>query len=323
MAVLTGTTSTFGVGVAGGNREDLEDVIWDLFPDETYCLTSFDRVDASATYHEWLLDRLVAPAANIQIEGDDPTFTSIVSASRVGNFQQISSKKFLVSRTQERVAKAGRRTETARQLVKQMRELKNDMEFAIVRNQSSSVGGSATGRATASIESWLATNAIRATTTASAATTGFSGGVVLAPTDGTTTGALPVGNLNLALQGAWSAGGDPSSILVGPTQKQVIDTFTGIATRFVDVDKSSQASIINAANIYVSSFGRHTVRMHRHVRGSIVLCLDPDLWAVSFIDRPFIEPLAQTGDARKSMVLSEWGLVCRNEAGNGKVVACT
>lgn len=323
MAILTGTTLTYGVTSTGGNREDLEDVIWDLFPDETYCLTNFDRVDATATYHEWLLDRLVAPGANIQIEGDDPTFTSIVSASRVGNFQQISAKKFVVSRTQEKVAKAGRRTETARQTVKQMRELKNDMEFAIVRNQASSTGGSATGRSTASIESWLATNPVRATTTASAATTGFSGGVVAAPTDGSTTGPMTVASLNSALQGAWSAGGNPTTILVGPVQKQVIDTFTGIATRFVDVDKANQASIINAANIYVSSFGRHTVRMHRHVRASIVLCLDPDLWAVSFVDRPFMSPLAQTGDAKKSMLLSEWGLVSRNEAGNGKVVAAT
>lgn len=322
MPILTGTTLSYGVGTAGGNREDLEDVIWDLFPDDTYCLTNFDRVDASATYHEWLRDTLVAPGANLQIEGDDPTFTSIASATRVGNLQQISSKKFIVSRTQDRVAKAGRRTETARQTVKQMRELKNDMEYAIVRNQASSLGGSATGRSTASIESWLSTNKVLATTTSSATTVGFSGGVVAAPSDGTTTGALNVAALNSALQGAWLAGGTPSTILVGPTQKLVIDTFTGIATRFVDVDKSTQATIINAANVYVSSFGRHTVRMHRHVRASVVLCLDPDLWAVSFIDRPFMQPLAQTGDAKKAMILSEFGLVARNEAGNSKVVAC-
>lgn len=29
MAILTGTTLTYGVGIAGGNREDLEDTIWD------------------------------------------------------------------------------------------------------------------------------------------------------------------------------------------------------------------------------------------------------------------------------------------------------
>lgn len=291
-----------------------------LFPDETYCLTNFDKVDASSTYHEWLLDVLVAPGANIAIEGDDPTFTSITSASRVGNFQQIARKVFIVSRTQERVAKAGRRKEAARQTVKQMRELKNDMEFAIVRNQASSAGGAATGRSTASIESWL-TQQVRATTTASAATTGFSGGVVAAPSDGTTTGAMTVASLNSALQLAWSAGGQPSQILVGPTQKQAIDQFTSVATRFVDVDRSAQASIINAANIYVSSFGRHTVRMHRHVRSSVALCLDPDMWSVSFIDRPFMEPLAKTGDANKVMLLSEFGLVSRNHAASAKVVA--
>ena len=321
MAQLTGTTDSYRVGTAGGNREDLEDTIWDLFPDETYCLTTFDKVDASGVYHEWLTDGIVAPTANRQIEGDDAAFITIVSPTRVGNYQQISRKTFLVSRTQEKIAKAGRRRESTRQITKQMRELKNEMEYAIVRNQASSAGGSATARSTASIESWIATNEALATTTSSATTVGFSSGTVAAPTDGSTTGALTVAALNSALQGAWSSGGQASQIIVGPTQKQVIDGFTGVATRFVDVDRAAQASIINAANLYVSSFGRHTVRMHRHVRSSIVLCLDPDMWAVSFIDRPFMEELAKTGDGKKYQMVSEWGLVSRNEAASAKVVS--
>lgn len=323
MAQVTGTTDTYRVGTAGGNREDLEDTIWDLFPDETYCLTNFDKIDANASYHEWLLDTLVAPTTNRQIEGDDASFVTIVSPTRVGNFQQISRKTFLVSRTQEKVAKAGRRRESTRQLTKQMRELKNEMEYAIVRNQASSSGGSATARSTASIESWLATNEVLATTTSSATTPGFSSGAVAAPTDGSTTGALTVGALNSALQGAWSSGGQASQILVGPTQKNVIDQFTGVATRFVDVDRAAQASIINAANLYVSSYGRHTVRLHRHVRSNVVLCLDPEMWAISFIDRPFMEELAKTGDGKKYQILTEWGLVSRNEAASAKVVACS
>ena len=322
MAQVTGTTDTYRVGAAGGNREDLEDVIWDLFPDETYCLTNFDKVDANASYHEWMLDAIVAPTTNRQIEGDDASFVTVVSPTRVGNYQQISRKTFLISRTQEKVAKAGRRKESARQLTKQMRELKNEMEYAIVRNQASSAGGSGTARSTASIESWIATNEALATTTASSTTPGFSSGAVAAPTDGSTTGALTVGVLNSALQGAWSSGGQATQILVGPTQKAAIDQFTGVATRFVDVDRAAQASIINAANLYVSSFGRHTVRLHRHVRSSVVLCLDPDMWAISFIDKPFMEELAKTGDGKKHQMISEWGLVSRNEAASAKVVAC-
>jgi hypothetical protein len=321
LAQVSGTTDVYRVGTAGGLREDLEDRIWDLFADDTYCLTNFDKVDASASYHEWLLDSLVAPTANRQIEGDDAAYVTIAAASRVGNYQQISRKTFLVSRTLEKVAKAGRKREAARQAIKQMRELKNEMEYAMVRNQASSAGGSGTARSTASIESWIATNEVLSTTTASATTAGFSSGTVAAPTDGTTTAALTEGALRSALQGAWSSGGMASQILTGTTQKVAMDGFSGIAVRQVDVNPGAQAAIVGAANSYVSSYGRHAIRLHRHVRSSVVLCIDPDYWAVSFIDRPFMEELAKTGDGRKYQIITEWGLVSRNEAANGKVVA--
>ena len=323
MGIPVGTTLTYGVTTAGGNREDLEDTIWDLFADETYCLSNFDKVEANGTYHEWMTDKLVAAAANRQFEGDDAVSVSIVSPTRVGAYQQITRKAFQVSRTQEKVAKAGRRRESARQVTKQMRELKNDIEYAIVTNQASTAGGTSLARSTAGMESWITTNEKKSTTSAAATTLGFSSGTVTAPTDGTTTAALTIGALNLALQGSWSSGGQASQILVGPTQKLVIDNFSSIATRFVDIDRNSQATITGAANVYVSSFGRHTVRMHRHVRASVVMCIDPDMWAISFIDRPFMEKLARTGDGDKYQIISEWGLVSRNEAANGKVVACS
>ena len=120
MAIVTGSTISYGVGTAGGNREDLEDVIWELEPLDTYCLSNFDRVEASATFHEWELDATVAATVNRQIEGDSEAYTSVVSPSRAGNYCQISSKLFLISRTQEKVAKAGRKSEIKRQLKKQI-----------------------------------------------------------------------------------------------------------------------------------------------------------------------------------------------------------
>ena len=120
MAAVTGTTQTYGVGSAGGNREDLEDIIWELDPLETYCLSNFDQVKATSTFHEWELDAMTAPGANRQLEGDDGTFTSITSPTRAGNYCQISRKTFLVSGTQEVVAKAGRKSELMRQVKKQI-----------------------------------------------------------------------------------------------------------------------------------------------------------------------------------------------------------
>ena len=131
MTVLTNTTQTFDITTAGGMREDLSDVIFDLFPEDTYCLSNFDREEASSTYTEWLAQELASPAANIQVEGDDATFAAVAAPARYGSFLQISSKTFAVSDTLEAVNKAGRRSEVARGAIVKMRELKRNTYCAL------------------------------------------------------------------------------------------------------------------------------------------------------------------------------------------------
>jgi len=320
MAIVTGSTISYGVGAAGGNREDIENEIHELDASEYYALTNFDKVSASAVFHEWLLDSLVAAAANRQLEGDDAAYVSVVSPTRVGNYCQISRKTFLISRTQEKIAKAGRKSEAARQMVKQMREMKNDMELALITNQASSAGGAGTARSSAGMESWIATNEVLATTTGGGTTAGFAAGVVAAPTDGTTTGALTIAALKSALQGAWLLGGKPSIILSGPTQKEAIDAMTSVATRNVDIGRSEQAVITGANNLIVTSYGTHKVVLHRHVRASVVLCIDPEYWAIAYLDRPSMEEMAKTGDGKKYQMLTEFCLVSRNQGASAKVV---
>lgn len=337
MTTLTGTTWTHATANSltyGSNiREDLEDVIWELDPMDTWALTNLDRVKAASPFHEWLSDDLAAAAANLVREGDDASFATAAPARRLGNFLQISNKTFMVSDTLEVVDKAGRKSETGRLGTKLLKELKRDMEFSLVRNQASSLGEFATARSSAGMESWIAgptiltagelANVVAATTNGASHTTpGFSGGTVAAPTDGTT-GALSVGQLNAALGGSWQDGGDPRVILVGARQKAAIDQFTGIATRFVDTSPRKQAPIVGAANMYVSSYGSpHMVTLSRYVRDSVVLCLDPDFWAVAFLRNPQIKDLAKTGDATKKLIVTEYGLVCRNPNASSKVVGC-
>jgi len=335
MTVLSGTSSTFGVSSGGGIREDLEDVIWDLFPEDTWAVSNFDKITAESTAHEWLTQTLATPATNIQVEGDDATFSSLTPPSRMGNYCQILSKTFLVSDTLEAVKKAGRGSEVARGAMVKMRELKRDMEKAITTNQPASSGGATTGRSMAGIETWIAgylnNAAVGTTITASSAvvptagtnatTPSTTGGFpTTAPTDQSATAALTSTFLNYALQGAWSNGGDPSVIVTTASQKATIDGFTSIATRFVDVDASTQAPIIGAANVYVSDFGRHTVILHRYMRTGIVLCLDPNYWAIAFLRRPMARQLARTGDGTKYQIITEATLVARNYQSSAKVV---
>lgn len=334
MTQLTGTTDSFDIGTAQGMREDLSDTIFDLFPADTWAVSTLERETATNTYTEWLGQELSGATANRQIEGDDASFATLSAPSRYGTDCQILSKTFLVSDSLEATNRAGRGREAARGLMVRMREIKRDLEQAVTQNQISTVGGSGTGRSTAGMESWIggptsstgttAANAVATTTTAATATTPpvTSGRAATAPTDGTTFGALTNNALNLALEGAWIQGGDPRIILMSSTQKKVADTFTGIATRFVDVNKSAQASIIGAASSYVSDFGNHTLMLHRYMRTSIVLCLDPDYWALRYL-RPFTKrELAKTGDGTKHQIIGEVGLVARNWRASAKVVAC-
>jgi hypothetical protein len=179
------------------------------------------------------------------------------------------------------------------------------------------------GNGTTTTTAGEASNVVTATTNSANSTSpGFASGAVGAPTDGTT-GPLTVGQLNAALNGAWADGGDPRVILVGARQKLVIDGFTGVATRMIDSSPTKQASIVAAANMFVSSFGNHMVVLSRYVRDSVVLCIDPDYWATAWL-RPFNKvPLAKTGEAEKALIRAEWTLVCRTNAASVKVVSCT
>ena len=330
MAAVTGTSSSYSVGSGGGNREDLEDKIHNLYPDDSFFQTNLDKVSASATLHEWLADELDAPASNVNIEGDDATFATISNPARYNNYTQIIKKTFLISGTQEVVNKAGRKSEIGRQAVKKMREAKNDFEYAIARNQAATAGGTATGRSLGSIESWIgdatasatvAGPVILATSTASATTAPLSSGAPAAPTDGSTTGAVTEAALKLALEGAWQEGGDVDCIVVSASVKNTINGFTGIAQRQVDVGRTQQASISGAADLYVSNYGTHKIKLHRHVRTSVALCLDTSSWAIATL-RPWgMEQLAKTGDGEKRQILCEKTLVARNYKANAKVVA--
>lgn len=333
MTILTNTTITYGVTSAGGLREDLSDVIYDLFPEDTWALTNLDKETANATYTEWLSQQPAAAAANIGVEGDDATFASLTAPTRYGTYCQIIPKTFIVSDTLEAVTKAGRRSEVARGAIVRMRELKRDAEYALTRNAIATAGNATTGRSTAGMESWIGgvtsnadgtttANAVRATTTADTCTTPAiaSGTAGTAPTDGSTTGTITSTALNQALGGAWAAGGDPSVILAPMNAKDDIDGFTSVATRFVDVNGATQASIIGAANLYVSDYGRHTVILHRYMRSVTVLCIDPNYWAIRFLRQPLKRELAKTGDATKYQMLMEMGLVCRNWHASSKVV---
>lgn len=317
MAVPAGVFQTHQ---AIGNREDLTDMIYDISPTETPFVTNLAKVKAKAVNHEWQTDALAAAATNRNVEGETTAFNTAVPTVKLNNYCQIFKKAIRVSGTQEVVDKAGRDSEVAYQLMKRGKEIKRDIEFALCRNQASSAGGANTARSLASVESWIATNKTSKGTGTAQTTPGFSGTTVVAPTDSTANGSFTETDLKTVISAAWSAGGNPKFVLVGPNAKKKISGFTGIATIYREAGTSAKGTrIIGGADIYVSDFGEHQIVPSRFSRDQTVLVLDLDYWAVASLRGMTKEKLAKTGDSDDWHLLTELTLESRNEAASAKI----
>jgi hypothetical protein len=302
-----------------GNRESLHGIISVLNKDETPFISTIGSGDADSTYEEWQLDTLGnADTTNAQLEGDDTSAAAIVATTRVGNRTQILKKPFTISNTQEVVKKAGRDSEISYQTALAGRRAKMDLEAICCQNQASRAQSGANARLLGGFESWLTSNVSRGTSGASG---GFSSGNTTAPTDGTQRASTET-LLKGVIKAAWTAGGRPTILLMGGSQKQAFSAFTGIATQYQE-PKGKAATVIGAVDRYVSDFGTFNAMASRYVRGREIEVVDPALWRLLWLRKWKKEELAKTGDARKFHIVGEVTLESRNEAGNGIVADLT
>lgn len=298
-----------------GNREDLTDVIYNISPTDTPFMTSVGKTKATAVYHEWQTDSLDAVnLSNAVVEGATASDATLTPSVRVGNRTQISQKTIKISGTLETINKAGRKSEKAYQLAKASSELKRDMEGILLSNQVAAAGNASTARTLGGLQTWLNSNY-----------SGGSGGT--AGSLGTTarvTGtdrAFTQTILNTVIQSTYTNGGSPTILMVTPAQKVVASTFAGIATRFKDVPSNVQASIIAAADVFVSDFGTISIVPNRFIPNAdnddTAFLLDPEMAAVAYL-RPFqTNELAKDGDSEKTQLLVEYSLEVRNQAAHG------
>ena len=75
---------------------------------------------------------------------------------RLLNYCQISSKNFIISRTENIVDKAGRDKEIDYQTLKRTKEIKRDLNFSLIRNGTFNAGATATARQTRGLAGWIA-----------------------------------------------------------------------------------------------------------------------------------------------------------------------
>ena len=315
-------------------REDVSDVIADLFPMETYVYTNASKVKATNTLHEWLADQLAAATTGGAVEGADFAETTVTPAYRWKNYTVISRKQFMISGTLEATNKVGRRSELARQATKQMRELKRNIEKIILNRQMGSAGATAAARASSGISAFISSeagtegvagNAIEAATAAAAgfSTKGDASGLASSSTYGTSTVALTEAILNDALEAAWTDGGDTSLIVMGPSSKEAFSAFSGVATKYNQIMGRQPGVTIGSADVYVSDYGTVTAVLSRYIDTADVLCLDMSQIKVASLRAPQMIQIAATGDAEKRMLLWEGCVEVGNPHAHAKVMGTT
>ena len=282
-------------------REDLSDVIYDISPTDTPFLSSITGKGTVAnTTFEWQTDALAAASGtNYHVEGAAVGAAATTATTRLTNKTQISKKVVEVSGTHEAVNNAGKKSEMAHQLAKASKELKRDMETSLLALNDSAQGDASTARETRGAAHWITTNVTDA---------GASGSHA----------AVVEADITAVAESTWTAGGEPSTILLGATNKKLITAMSGRAdeTRSV-VDENK--TVYNAVEVYVSDFGTFNITLDRFCDQDVVYFLDHDMWSVDYLRDFQTVDIAKEGDSDKKMLLVEFGLRCGNEAANGKI----
>jgi hypothetical protein len=296
-----------------GIREDLENIIYNISPEETPFYTAAAKMKATNTLHEWQTDSLRASADNAHIEGDDTVAEVRAVTTRLGNYTQIFKNAVVVPGTDEGLNKAGRAREMAYQVLKIAKEQKLDIEKAMFANQARSAGSSIAARRLAGAPAWIKTNVDFQSGNGGANPTGDG---TNARTDDGTPSAFSQTKFDNVMQKIWVSGGKPDSVYLSAYQMNIALGFTGNNNQRSNITAESERVIKHMA-VYVTPWGTVEFKPTRENRSRDVFVMQDDMWGVGIIRATKNEELAKTGDNDKRQVITELTLVCRNEAASG------
>lgn len=326
MAKPTNVQDRFNMGanIGGWVAEDVLEAIFNADQSKTPLLSEMSRGKADQNYHEWLRDDYDAPNKdNAAIDGDDASRTALGVPDRVANYCQIYTKSYGVSGRAQAVKKLGGvKNALAYHRAKKTIEIKRDLEARIVSSDAAVAGSGSVPSEMGGLGVLIYTNAVHGVGGSTTAHT--SGAPTTAPVPGTAR-AFTEDLVKEACQKAFDqVGSAPGAVYLSSAHKQKFSTFTGIAGIRKETTGRKQATIVGAADIYVSDFGDMEIVPHYMMKDATnVYGLDLDKFSVDFL-RPFETfPLAKTGDSTSEETLADVTLVAKVEKSSWKIADLT
>ncbi len=297
-----------------GKPRDLMDMIFNVAPTDTPFLTMCGRSSASQITHEWQTDTLASPAENSVLEGADTDTFSESYTTELNNKTQILKKAINVSGTAQAVKQAGVSKQYSYQMALRMKELKKDLEYALLQNKvSRSDNGSSEGRLMTGLPCWMQANYAGESGGSKATLPGTpcSAGTPRVPTEAM---------LKDLLTSIYNAGGNPDQIMMAPDIRvKMSEVLSGGATKIEKAERKRATAVID---VYVSDFGSlklvpNRVQAFEPFSKTCAFVLDPQYWKVAYLRGFKEERLAVTGDSMKGHILVECTLEARNDASSG------
>lgn len=313
-------TNTYTSYTLRGAKEDVDSKIYNLDPEETPFVSSLPSVKVEARNHEWQEDTFAAANKdNAMVEGDDFAGQALSPTLMLRNSLQTFRKDIVTSGLADAIKKYGRDAEHEYQLEKTIIEGRKDVEAAFLSNNPAVAGAAGVAGKLAGLELFANVNVSHGAGGTTAAITNATLPTT-APTDGTTR-ALTEGIFTSSMRTMWENGGKPKVCYLAMTQKNVVNSFAGIADRRVDVRPRGMASVIGVVDIYVWETGpvAFVPVYSDRIRARTLFITDGESVKRGYL-RPWSKkPMGATGDTKKTLLIHDATLKVTNRKGVAKI----
>ncbi|NUW71414.1 DUF5309 family protein [Vibrio mediterranei] len=284
-----------------GDMEDIEDVVYNIAPTRTPMLSMLQRTSCHNTLVEWQEDSLAdADADNAADEGADAKDADESPTDMKNNRTQIFTKTVKVSGTIRAVDEYGRNDEFVYQSEKKIKELKRDIEKAVIGRRQAPVAGAGTassGGKTRKLGSFF--NYVHADNTVTAAAAGT----------------FVEAELMSTLEKTYDSGGEPNKLLINTTHAKTIAAMATASGR--QRDFGTGTALVTYIDLLVTPYGELDVVIDRFQMVEEIAAIDPEMAKIRVLRATNVEPLAKTGDSDKAQLLTELTLQVNNGKAHG------
>jgi hypothetical protein len=308
------TTSNFTTYDQVGKVEAVSDIITNIAPTQTPFQSMIGTEAVHQPVYQWQEDSLLSAGTNAAVEGATAPTAVMQPTVMRSSVTQILTKTAQATGTADKTKTYGRAEELAYQQALRSKELKRDLEYALVGSGQSAVTGSASvARKMDSYQSMVPN--------ASTYTVNGGAGAMASVVGSPTAGALREDILTTLAQALYTAGADVDTIMVKPSDSVVIASFAANnRTRYVE---NGDKKLVNSVTVYESPFGPLKVVMNRFQRTQDAFVFESAMWKRTVLRNWFTKNLAITGDSSNVQILGEFGLKHRNFAASGLITNLT